>query len=337
MRGQHDVGQPRQGVVGEVGRLGHADVERRDGDPAVPQCLGKGVLVDVAAAGDVDDDEARLDPGQHLARDERRGARRVGGADTMASAWRTARPGRPAAVGVDRGRDERVVGDRPEPERAGLGGDQPADPSGARDAQRLAPEAAERAGQRPVVVRPAAGRGRRRERQDPSLGGEEEGDGVVRDLVRAVVGDVADRDAGRLGRRPVHLVHPDAVAEDADGALEAGDAIGVELAVAGDDDGVRGPDRVVGLGGVPGHDEVHAPAPEDRGLGPPRRRSRDGVEDHDPGAGAGLAAGRGRGTLGHRISVAVGMYIVDNLGSETGTRQGSPDGVMGRSDRRNKR
>ena len=61
------------------------------------------------------------------------------------------------------------------------------------------------------------------------------------------------------------------------------------------------------------------------------------IFDDDPGARAGLAAGRGRGTLGHRISVAVGMYIVDNLGSETGTRQGSPDGVMGRSDRRNER
>ena len=185
-------------------------------------------------------------------------------------------------------------------------------------------------GQPPAAVAVAKGRIR-------PFRGEEEGDRVVRDLVRAVVGDVADRDAGRLGRRPVHLVHPDAVAEDPDRALQAGDAIGVELAVAGDDDGVRGPDRVVGFGGVPGHDEVHAPAPEDRGLGAPRRRSRDGVEDDDPGAGARLAAGRGRGTLGHRISVAVGMYIVDNLGSETGTRQGSPDGVTGRSDRRNER
>ena len=54
-------GQPGQGIVGGVRRLLRADVECRDGDPAVAQRLGEGVLVDVAAARDVDDDEAPLD------------------------------------------------------------------------------------------------------------------------------------------------------------------------------------------------------------------------------------------------------------------------------------
>ena len=56
------LGRPGQRVVGGIGRLGDADVERGDGDPAVPQRLGESVLVDVAAARDVDDDQPRLDP-----------------------------------------------------------------------------------------------------------------------------------------------------------------------------------------------------------------------------------------------------------------------------------
>ena len=135
-------------------------------------------------------------------------------------------------------------------------------------------------------------------------------------------------------RRPVHLVHPDAVAEDPDRPFEAGDPVGVEPAVARDDDGVGGPDRLVGLGGIAGHDEVDAPAAEDRGLRTPRRGTRNRVEYDDRRAPAGLVAGRACGALGHRVSVAVGMYIVDNLGSWARTRQGS-SGMLGRrTDRR---
>ena len=216
-------------------------------------------------------------------------------------------------VGIRRDGQERVVGDRPEPERAGLGGDEPADPSGAGDPQGLATEPPERARDGAVAVRPAAGGRGRRERQDPALRGEQQGERVVRDLVGAVVGDVADRDAGCLGGRAVDLVHADAVAQDPDGSFQAGDAVGVEAAVAGDDDGVGGPDRLVGRGGVLRHDEVDAATAEDGLLRTPGRRTRDRVVDDDRRASAGLAVGRGRGALGHRISVAVGMYIVDNL------------------------
>ena len=91
---------------------------------------------------------------------------------------------------------------------------------------------------------------------------------MVRDLVRAVIGDVADRDAGRLRGRPVDLVHPDAVAQDPDGPFQAGDAVRVEPAVAGDDDGIRGPDRVVGRGGILGHDQSTPRLPKIAVSGP---------------------------------------------------------------------
>ena len=71
VRGDHRVGQPEQRRVG--GRLGGEHVDGGAGDHAVTQRVGQCLLVDDAAAGDVEQPGGRLHQPQPLAR---RAARR---------------------------------------------------------------------------------------------------------------------------------------------------------------------------------------------------------------------------------------------------------------------
>src|SRR4029079_9571084 len=73
------------------------------------------------------------------------------------------------------------------------------------------------------------------------------------------------------------------------------------------DHGIRGPDRVVGRGGVLGHDKVNAPTAQDLDLRAPRRRAGDRVEDDHPGSG-----GAG-GALRHGSAAGAGSAASDTL------------------------
>ena len=57
---------------------------------------------------------------------------------------------------------------------------------------------------------------------------QDQGQRVIGDLVDAVIGDVADRDAAVAGRLQVHVVHADAVADDDAGLAHGGDHRGVD-------------------------------------------------------------------------------------------------------------
>ena len=65
--------------------------------------------------------------------------------------------------------------------------------------------------------------------------GEHQGERVVGDLVDAVVGDVADRDAPGPGRVEVDVVDADPVADDHPGPVHRGDDRGVDRGELGDD------------------------------------------------------------------------------------------------------
>ena len=65
-----EIRQTRQGVIVGLRRLVRADIQRRNGDSAVPDRVGQRGFVDQAAASDVHEDGARADVGQRVAPDD---------------------------------------------------------------------------------------------------------------------------------------------------------------------------------------------------------------------------------------------------------------------------
>ena len=83
-------------------------------------------------------------------------------------------------------------------------------------------------------------------RQQAARGRQQQHQGVVGDLLGAVVGHVADDDAARPGRVDVHVVVADAAAHDPLAARQAGEGPLADL------DGVED-EQHVGVGGALGH------------------------------------------------------------------------------------
>ena len=124
---------------------------------------------------------------------------------------------------------------------------------------------------------------------------------MIRDLVGAVVGHVADRDATGCCRRRIHLVHADAVAQDADAAAKCRDRRGIEGPDAGHDDHIGLADGLAGRS-VPGRQhEVDASRGEEVRLDVVRPLiGRDRVEHHHANGRAHRARARPPGkSLGH--------------------------------------
>ncbi len=113
---------------------------------------------------------------------------------------------------ADRGdRQARVVGGDAHAERRAAGGDGAGDPTEADERQRPAAQPPD-CPRGPEVPAPS---GRLRgERDEPTLDGEQQPDGVVGDLVDAVVGDAADGDPRGGGGLHVDVVDADPVPDD---------------------------------------------------------------------------------------------------------------------------
>src|SRR5262245_30152589 len=177
--------------------LGH--VEAGAGQPAPLERRDQRRGVHEAAARGVDEHRGRLHAGQCRAVDQV-----PGGGGQRAVQRHVVRLGEQALQpgGLDAGRerlDVGVVAEEPDVEPAELPGDAAADPPAADDPHGLAGQAVDRLGLEDV---PAPGARLAVEARDLPDEGEQEGDGVVRTLVRPVVGDVGDRGAALGGGVP---------------------------------------------------------------------------------------------------------------------------------------
>ena len=138
---------------------------------------------------------------------------------------------------------------------------------------------------------PAEAFGLRVEGKELTVEGEREGEGVVGDLFGAVVGDVANGDAGLRGGGDVHGVESDAVADDHAAVFQAGDDGGADQRPVPEDDGVGG-EHLVGNRRV----EIQPHGPEVGDVGEEGRFHRGGgvgeakflgADDDDEGLGHG--------------------------------------------------
>jgi hypothetical protein len=136
----------------------------------------------------------------------------------------------------------RIVEDDAEAERLGPQRCRGADATEADDAKGERAEAAELGADFDV---PAELLGLLIEWQDLAAQGHGEGDGMIRDLLGAVVGHVAHSDAALASGGDVHAVKADAVADDGAAVFELGDALRRERHVVPDDDGVGAGDLVI--------------------------------------------------------------------------------------------
>ena len=209
MRGQHDVGQTDQRVVGGDG-LALENVQPSPGDAPAPKGLDQGVLVDQPAAASVDEDGGRLHQAERPAVDEVVGRgveRRVDGDDVAR---------RQEGVEVDHGhpgraRATRVGPDHLEAERPGAvthGRPDTAEPDHAEALTRRPPNTTGEAEVPGPALDPSI------EGDDPAGQGQDQPEGVVGHFVSAVVGDVDDRDTECRRRRQVDRIEAHTVAPD---------------------------------------------------------------------------------------------------------------------------
>lgn len=247
-------------------RLGREHVEGRRRDPAVLQGLDQGLRIDQVSPRQVDEDHAASHPAERIPIDQaaRLGRRRAMQRDDVRLGQESLQVEGQAAGPADLRRvDGRVMDQEPAAERPQPGRDLPADPAEPHDPDRevaQGPHPIDRRRGPPIPSADAEAIG-----HDLAGRRQDEGQGMVRHLVDAVVGHVADRDAPGPRGLEVDVVHADPVSDDDPGAPHARDHARVEVRELGEH-GIGVPDEARQVGGWPSllpGDDLDAERPED--------------------------------------------------------------------------
>ena len=275
-------------------------------------------LVDDAAAGDVEDDRAGLQPGDRVAPDEpaRRARQRDVDGDDVGPREQLVEADELDAVvgGLLRG-DERVDPDDGHLHRPGADRDGLADLAEPDDAE--GPAAQLEAGE--LGSLPLAASERRVGRGDPAGDAVQQREGVLGGRDRVAGRGVDDDDARVGGRLEVDVVHADPGPADDDEPLAGRDQLGVDLDLAPDDERVvvaddraqlvaREPVTFIDLvlrpeefdalvGDSLGDEDPHAPAPTAAGVVTPHRLEGGDLRRGHRGARADRATGAERDDL----------------------------------------